>query len=226
MLGKGTDLCCAMGTPRHASTVELCQHHLRPLQKHLSHNGYGVIPCAGSPRLDAPRASDERSVPPISVSITCKEALSVKQGILVETDHGRKSVTARMDDSHASPISESEVLEESVASAAASGSSAPEIIRIPECETTAAKSLTATGRDVENAPQEVDADVMIFQGTRLRMRTIPKVKPGTTQSLRSGQNGAQEDIKSFRAAGVLVNSAIMHAECRSPFERRLLELDR
>ena len=65
-------------------------------------------------------------------------ALSVKQRILVETDHGRKSVTARMDDSDASPISESEVLEGSVASAAASGSAAPEFIRLPECETVAA----------------------------------------------------------------------------------------
>ena len=40
-----------------------------------------------------------------------------------------------MDDSDASTISESgEVLEGSVASAAASGSSAPEFIRLPECE--------------------------------------------------------------------------------------------
>ena len=65
-------------------------------------------------------------------------ALSVKQRILVETDHGRKSVTARMDDSDASPISESEVLEGSVASAVASGSAAPEFTRLPECETMAA----------------------------------------------------------------------------------------
>ena len=46
-----------------------------------------------------------------------------------------------MDDSDASPISESEVLEESVASAAASGSAAPEFIRLPECETTTANEL-------------------------------------------------------------------------------------
>ena len=43
-----------------------------------------------------------------------------------------------MDDSDASPISESEVLEGSVASAVASGSAAPEFIRLPEYETTAA----------------------------------------------------------------------------------------
>ena len=43
-----------------------------------------------------------------------------------------------MDDSDASPISEGEVLEGSVASAVASGSAAPEFIRLPECETTAA----------------------------------------------------------------------------------------
>ena len=59
-------------------------------------------------------------------------APSVKQRILVDTDHGRKCETARMDDSDASPISESEVLE------GASGSAAPEFIRLPECETTAA----------------------------------------------------------------------------------------
>ena len=28
--GRGTDLCGAMGTARHASTKELCQHHVRP----------------------------------------------------------------------------------------------------------------------------------------------------------------------------------------------------
>ena len=49
---------------------------------------------------------------------------------------------------------------------------------------------------------------------------------GRHNHFQSGQNGAQEDIKSFRGAGVLGNSAIMHAECSSPFERRLLELDR
>ena len=43
---------------------------------------------------------------------------------MVETDHGRKSVTARMEDPDASPTSESEVLEGSVASAAAGGSGA------------------------------------------------------------------------------------------------------
>ena len=43
-----------------------------------------------------------------------------------------------MDDSDASPISESEVLEGSVASAVASGCAAPEFIRHHECETTAA----------------------------------------------------------------------------------------
>ena len=66
--------------------------------------------------------------------LVCLIALSVKQRILVETDHSRKSVTARMDDSDASPISESEVLEGSVASAVVSGSAAPEFIRLPECE--------------------------------------------------------------------------------------------
>ena len=60
---------------------------------------------------------------------------------MVETDHGRKSVAARMDDSDASPVSESEVLEGHVASAAASGSATPEFIRLPECETTAANEL-------------------------------------------------------------------------------------
>ena len=54
-----------------------------------------------------------------------------------------------------------------------------------------------------------DADVIIFQGTRLRMRTIQ----GRHNHSRSGQNSAQEDIKSFRGAGVLGSSAIMHAEC-------------
>ena len=44
-----------------------------------------------------------------------------------------------MDESDASLISESEVLEGSVASAVAGGSAAPEFIRLPECETTAAE---------------------------------------------------------------------------------------
>ena len=70
-----------------------------------------------------------------------RELTQSNREFLVETDHGRKSVTARMDDSDASPISESEVLEGSVASAAASGSAAPEFIRLPECETTAANEL-------------------------------------------------------------------------------------
>ena len=72
---------------------------------------------------------------------------------MVETDHGRKSVTARMDDSDTSPISESEVLEESVASAVTSGSAAPEFIRLPECETTAADEP-----DEENALQGGESD--------------------------------------------------------------------
>ena len=79
-----------------------------------------------SPPLSPPPFPPLSSLSPFSpfpsFSLLTFEALSVKQRILVETDHGRKSVTARMDDSDASPISESEVLEGSVASAAAGGS--------------------------------------------------------------------------------------------------------
>ena len=63
-----------------------------------------------------------------------------------------------MDDSDASPISESEVLEGSVASAVASGSAAPEFIRLPECETVAAGEPEDIGRGEENAPQEGESD--------------------------------------------------------------------
>ena len=74
----------------------------------------------------------------LSFSLSLFQPSQSNSEFLVETDHGRKSVAERVDDSDAAPISESEVLEGSVASAVASGSAAPEFIRLPECETTAA----------------------------------------------------------------------------------------
>ena len=51
-----------------------------------------------------------------------------------KTDYGRKSVTIRMHDSDTSPIPESDVLVESVPSAATSGISESDFIRLPGCE--------------------------------------------------------------------------------------------
>ena len=42
--GRGTDLCGAMGTARHASTKELCQHQLRPLQKRTNQDKFTTAP--------------------------------------------------------------------------------------------------------------------------------------------------------------------------------------
>ena len=76
-----------------------------------------------------------------------------------------------------------------------------------------------------------DADITTCQGTRLRMRKIPKDgKAEETQSLRLGQNGAQEDIRSFPGAGVLESFWGVQQSCvflcRLPFERQRLELDK
>ena len=68
------------------------------------------------------------------------------------------SLAKRMDDFDVSPISETgDVFGRSVICVAASGSSAPEFIRLPDCETTTAHSLTA-GKYVENAPQGRESD--------------------------------------------------------------------
>ena len=53
---------------------------------------------------------------------------------------------------------ESEVLVGSVASAVASGSAAPEFVRLPECELWQPTSQLDTGRDEENAPQEGESE--------------------------------------------------------------------
>ena len=69
-----------------------------------------------------------------------------------------------------------------------------------------------------------NADIIIFQGTRLRMRTI--LRPRTTQSLRSVQNGAQEGIRFSPGDGTMESSATTRAVCLLPFVRRRLGLDR
>ena len=220
-----------------------------------------------------------------------------------------------MDDSDASPISESEVLEGSVASAAAIGGAAPEFIRLPECETTAANepdgywqrrgkcsarrrirqyyvtgtttwkgntitderalarffdpqvifqvqtklhihrswripvkttkteptqqtqvnelSITSWNPDTLNHGKlerfltYFDADIIIFQGTRLRMRTIPrdgKAMDDTITPVRSEWSSRGYQI--FHGDGTMESAATMRAVCSLPFVRRRLELDR
>ena len=64
----------------------------------------------------------------------------------------------RMHDSDDSPISQSEVLEESVASAAAGRNRAPEFIRLPNSKRRKPSSLTDTDRGEENSPREGESN--------------------------------------------------------------------
>ena len=189
-----------------------------------------------------------------------------------------------MDDSDASPISESEVLEGSVASAVASGSAAPEFIRLPECETTAAdepdgywqrrawkrntitderalarffdpqvifqvqtklqihRSWRIPAKISKDEPMEqtqvtelpitswnpdtlnhgklerfltyFDADIIIFQGTRLRMRTIPrdgKAKDDTITPVRSEWCSRGYRMEQWRIQQSRVRCAYRHS---------------